>query len=78
MFLASFYFYAYICNMATLLNGIVGFHEFVIELQVMMNSMNVPSKRSTLERKLDRLILTLFVVLFCMCLIGAIGRCDNC
>ncbi|KAF5945304.1 hypothetical protein HYC85_015532 [Camellia sinensis] len=42
-------------------------------LRVMMNSMNVPSKRSTLERKLDKLILTLFGVLFCMCLIGAIG-----
>ncbi|KAI8021768.1 Phospholipid-transporting ATPase 3 [Camellia lanceoleosa] len=43
------------------------------ETKVMMNSMNVPSKRSTLERKLDKLILTLFGVLFCMCLIGAIG-----
>ncbi|KAL6983575.1 Phospholipid-transporting ATPase 3 [Sarracenia purpurea var. burkii] len=43
------------------------------ETKVMMNSMNVPSKRSTLERKLDRLILTLFGVLFCMCVIGAIG-----
>ncbi|CAL5386460.1 unnamed protein product [Camellia sinensis] len=41
--------------------------------EVMMNSMNVSSKRSTLERKLDKLILTLFGVLFCMCLIGAIG-----
>ncbi|CAL5418026.1 unnamed protein product [Camellia sinensis] len=41
--------------------------------RVMMNSMNVSSKRSTLERKLDKLILTLFGVLFCMCLIGAIG-----
>nr|KJB15233.1 hypothetical protein B456_002G166300 [Gossypium raimondii] len=39
----------------------------------MMNSMNVPSKRSTLERKLDKLILTLFGTLFTMCLIGAIG-----
>ncbi|XP_077210179.1 aminophospholipid ATPase 3 isoform X3 [Tasmannia lanceolata] len=43
------------------------------ETKVMMNSMNVPSKRSTLERKLDKLILTLFGVLFLMCLIGAIG-----
>ncbi|XAR64986.1 Phospholipid-translocating ATPase [Bertholletia excelsa] len=43
------------------------------ETKVMMNSMNVPSKRSTLERKLDKLILTLFGVLFCMCLIGAFG-----
>ncbi|XP_078436799.1 aminophospholipid ATPase 3 isoform X2 [Wolffia australiana] len=43
------------------------------ETKVMMNSMNVPSKRSTLERKLDKLILALFGVLFCMCLIGAIG-----
>jgi phospholipid-transporting ATPase len=40
----------------------------------MMNSMNVPSKRSTLERKLDKLILALFGTLFMMCLIGAIGR----
>ncbi|KAK6931154.1 P-type ATPase, N-terminal [Dillenia turbinata] len=43
------------------------------ETKVMMNSMNVPSKRSTLERKLDKLILTLFGALFLMCLIGAIG-----
>jgi putative copper export protein len=43
-------------------------------LQVMMNSMNVPSKRSTLERKLDKLILALFATLFMMCFIGAIGR----
>lgn len=46
--------------------------------QVMMNAMNVPSKRSTLERKLDKLILTLFGTLFVMCLIGAIGRFDDC
>ncbi|CAN6483615.1 unnamed protein product [Victoria cruziana] len=43
------------------------------ETKVMMNTMNVPSKRSTLERKLDKLILTLFGALFSMCLIGAIG-----
>ena len=42
--------------------------------QVMMNSMNVPSKRSTLEKKLDKLILALFATLFSMCVIGAIGR----
>lgn len=39
-----------------------------------MNSMNVPSKRSTFERKLDKLILALFSTLFTMCVIGAIGR----
>ncbi|KAK9116965.1 hypothetical protein Sjap_015912 [Stephania japonica] len=43
------------------------------ETKVMMNAMNVPSKRSTLERKLDKLILTLFGALFTMCLVGAIG-----
>lgn len=43
----------------------------------MMNAMNVPSKRSTLEKKLDKLILTLFATLFMMCLIGAIGRYDK-
>eukprot|EP00252_Welwitschia_mirabilis_P016484 TRINITY_DN3634_c0_g1_i2.p1 TRINITY_DN3634_c0_g1~~TRINITY_DN3634_c0_g1_i2.p1 ORF type:complete len:369 (+),score=47.07 TRINITY_DN3634_c0_g1_i2:263-1369(+) len=43
------------------------------ETKVMMNSMNVPSKRSTLERKLDKLILILFCVLFSMCFIGAVG-----
>ncbi|XP_065860929.1 phospholipid-transporting ATPase 3 [Euphorbia lathyris] len=43
------------------------------ETKVMMNSMNVPSKRSTLERKLDKLILALFASLFFMCLIGAIA-----
>ncbi|CAD6205123.1 unnamed protein product [Miscanthus lutarioriparius] len=43
------------------------------ETKVMMNSMNVPSKRSTLEKKLDKLILALFATLFIMCVIGAIG-----
>ncbi|XXG48466.1 hypothetical protein AAC387_Pa02g2908 [Persea americana] len=43
------------------------------ETKVMMNAMSVPSKRSTLERKLDKLILALFGVLFLMCFIGAIG-----
>ncbi|XP_019431016.1 PREDICTED: phospholipid-transporting ATPase 3-like isoform X2 [Lupinus angustifolius] len=43
------------------------------ETKVMMNTMNVPSKRSTLERKLDKLILALFATLFVMCFIGAIG-----
>ncbi|XP_074274505.1 phospholipid-transporting ATPase 3-like [Silene latifolia] len=43
------------------------------ETKVMMNTMNVPSKRSTLERKLDMLILALFATLFMMCLIGSIG-----
>ncbi|GAQ83484.1 phospholipid-transporting ATPase 3 [Klebsormidium nitens] len=43
------------------------------ETKVMMNAMDVPSKRSTLEKKLDRLIITLFIVLFAMCFIGAVG-----
>ncbi|KAI8539269.1 hypothetical protein RHMOL_Rhmol09G0169000 [Rhododendron molle] len=43
------------------------------ETKVMMNSSNAPSKRSTLEKKLDRFIIILFGVIFCMCLIGAIG-----
>ncbi|XP_062200436.1 phospholipid-transporting ATPase 3-like isoform X2 [Phragmites australis] len=43
------------------------------ETKVMMNSMSVPSKRSTLEKKLDKLILALFATLFTMCVIGAIG-----
>ncbi|CAN4116247.1 unnamed protein product [Withania somnifera] len=43
------------------------------ETKVMMNAMKIPSKRSSLEKKLDKLILTLFCVLFCMCLLGAIG-----
>ncbi|KAL8161555.1 hypothetical protein V2J09_013044 [Rumex salicifolius] len=43
------------------------------ETKVMMNTMNVPSKRSTLERKLDKLILALFATLFMMCFIGAVG-----
>ncbi|KAL4578301.1 hypothetical protein LXL04_014422 [Taraxacum kok-saghyz] len=41
------------------------------ETKVMMNAINVPSKRSTLERKLDKVIATLFGVLLCLCLIGA-------
>jgi phospholipid-transporting ATPase len=41
-----------------------------------MNSMDVPSKRSTLELKLDLLISLLFCILFSICFIGAIGRLD--
>ncbi|KAF3662676.1 Phospholipid-transporting ATPase 3 [Capsicum annuum] len=44
-----------------------------VYLQVMMNSMKIPSKRSTLEKKLDKLIIALFSTLLCMCLLGAIG-----
>ncbi|KAL2632249.1 hypothetical protein R1flu_016935 [Riccia fluitans] len=43
------------------------------ETKVMMNTMDVPSKRSTLERRLDKLILLLFAILFCLCFIGGIG-----
>ncbi|CAI9260504.1 unnamed protein product [Lactuca saligna] len=43
------------------------------ETEVMMNSMNVHSKRSTLERKLDKVIATHFGVLLSLCLIRAIG-----
>jgi hypothetical protein len=40
----------------------------------MINVMDVPLKQSTLERRLDKLILLLFFILFTMCLIGAVGR----
>ncbi|KAK4371889.1 hypothetical protein RND71_007273 [Anisodus tanguticus] len=43
------------------------------ETKVMMNSMKIPSKRSTLEKKLDKLIIALFSALLCMCFLGAIG-----
>ncbi|KFK43333.1 hypothetical protein AALP_AA1G111300 [Arabis alpina] len=43
------------------------------ETKVMMNAMNAPSKRSTLEKKLDKLIITIFCALVIMCLIGSIG-----
>ncbi|KAG6549287.1 hypothetical protein Mapa_009273 [Marchantia paleacea] len=43
------------------------------ETKVMMNTMDVPSKRSTLERRLDKLILLLFAILFVLCFIGGIG-----
>lgn len=38
-----------------------------------MNAMNAPSKRSTLEKKLDKLIITIFCALVIMCLIGSLG-----
>lgn len=44
------------------------------ETKMMMNSMNVPFKRSTLEKKLNQLMLALFITLMVMTLIGAIGR----
>eukprot|EP00850_Spirogloea_muscicola_P020418 SM000215S06724 [mRNA] locus=s215:178561:182248:+ [translate_table: standard] len=36
------------------------------EIKVMINAMDIPSKRSTLERRLDKLILILFLILFCI------------
>lgn len=41
--------------------------------KVMMNSTAAPSKRSTLERRLDRLILGMFCLLAAMCLTDAVG-----
>ena len=32
-----------------------------------------PSKRSTLERRLDHLILIMFLLLACLCLVDAVG-----
>lgn len=43
------------------------------ESKVMMNATGVPSKRSTLERRLDWLIVLMFCILAVMCAIGAIG-----
>eukprot|EP00271_Cylindrocystis_brebissonii_P018675 TRINITY_DN5406_c0_g1_i1.p1 TRINITY_DN5406_c0_g1~~TRINITY_DN5406_c0_g1_i1.p1 ORF type:complete len:1348 (-),score=328.40 TRINITY_DN5406_c0_g1_i1:1253-5296(-) len=43
------------------------------ETKVMMNAMDVPSKRSTMERSLDSVILILFLILFTLCVIGAVG-----
>lgn len=43
------------------------------ETKVMMNTMDVPSKRSTMERRLDSVILFLFLILFTLCFIGSVG-----
>eukprot|EP00899_Mesostigma_viride_P000711 jgi/Mesvir1/10640/Mv13736-RA.1 len=43
------------------------------ETKVMKNSMAAPSKRSTLEKKMDILVYLLFIVLAAMCLVGALG-----
>eukprot|EP00897_Mesotaenium_endlicherianum_P004048 jgi/Mesen1/3671/ME000202S02762 len=45
-----------------------------ILLRVMMNTMDVPSKRSTLERRMDVVILILFGILFTLCFIGGVAR----
>lgn len=37
-----------------------------------MNATKVPSKRSRIERGVDYIILFMFSLLFCMCLIGSI------
>lgn len=37
-----------------------------------MNSTQPPSKRSQVERTVDRIIFVMFSLLFCMCLIGCI------
>lgn len=42
-------------------------------LQIMMNSTGVHSKRSTLEKRLDRLIFCIFAMLAAICLVDAIG-----
>ncbi len=39
--------------------------------QVMMNATLPPSKRSTIERRMDRVILFMFALLFAMCIAGA-------
>lgn len=41
--------------------------------QVMKNALNVPSKRSRLEKKIDKVIYYLFGMLFIIALIGGVG-----
>lgn len=41
--------------------------------KVMMNATAVPSKRSSLERRLDLLIVIMFAILAIICTVGAIG-----
>lgn len=43
------------------------------ETKVMKNALNVPSKRSRLEKKIDKVIYCLFGILFTIALIGGIG-----
>lgn len=42
------------------------------ESKIMLNSSAAPSKRSHLERELDKLVVVMFIILFAMCLTGAI------
>ena len=44
-----------------------------VTTQVMMNAIKVPSKRSSLERRLDGLIGIIFCILAALCIVGAIG-----
>lgn len=41
--------------------------------KVMMNATAVPSKRSSLERRLDLLIIIMFSILAVICTVGAVG-----
>lgn len=43
------------------------------ETKVMKNALNVPSKRSRLEKKIDKVIYYLFGMLFIIALIGGVG-----
>ena len=43
------------------------------ETKVMMNSKATPSKRSAIEHQLDKLIVILFYLQCCACIVGAIG-----
>ena len=43
------------------------------ETKVMMNSKATPSKRSAIEHQLDKLIIILFMLQCCACIVGAIG-----
>lgn len=43
------------------------------QTKVMMNSTAAPSKRSTLEQQLDKLIVVMFGMLASMCLVNALG-----
>lgn len=41
--------------------------------KIMMNSSRSPSKRSTIEKKLDKVILFMFALLFTLCTVGAVA-----
>lgn len=58
------------CRLVQCLSRATSPHAPGHDTKIFMNSTQPPSKRSQVERTVDRIILFMFTLLFAMCLIG--------